>query len=42
LPQAKLELLRGVGHMPHWAAPDRVAEAVAAFADGTFRAKLAP
>jgi pimeloyl-ACP methyl ester carboxylesterase len=35
LPQARLVLLRGVGHMPHYAAPDRVAEAVAEFAEAT-------
>jgi pimeloyl-ACP methyl ester carboxylesterase len=39
LPHARLMLLRGVGHMPHYAAPDRVAEAVDEFADGVAKAK---
>ena len=34
LPRARLLLLPGVGHMPHYAAPDRVAEAIAELADG--------
>ena len=42
LPHARLLLLQGVGHMPHYAAPDRVLEAVAEFADGMLRAKAAP
>ena len=42
LPHARLLLLQGVGHMPHYAAPDRVLEAVAEFADGMLKAKAAP
>ncbi len=42
LPNARLVLLRGVGHMPHYAAPDSVAEAVAQFADGVAKVKAAP
>src|SRR5829696_115022 len=34
LPRARLLLLPGVGHMPHYTAPDRVAEGIAEFADG--------
>lgn len=36
---ATLEILPGVGHSPHWAAPDRTAEAIAALAA---RAKISP
>jgi pimeloyl-ACP methyl ester carboxylesterase len=32
LPQAKLVVLEGVGHMPHYAAPERVVEAIAEIA----------
>jgi len=42
LPRARLLLLQGVGHMPHYVAPDRVLEAVAEFADGMLKAKTAP
>jgi pimeloyl-ACP methyl ester carboxylesterase len=39
LPHARLVQLRGVGHMPHYAAPDSVVEAVAELADGVVRTK---
>ena len=42
LPRARLVLLRGVGHMPHYAAPDRVVEAVAEFADARPKANAVP
>jgi pimeloyl-ACP methyl ester carboxylesterase len=42
LPRARLLLLRGVGHMPHYAAPDRVTDAIAEFADGIAREKTVP
>jgi pimeloyl-ACP methyl ester carboxylesterase len=42
LPNARLVLLQGVGHMPHYAAPDRVIEAVAEFAGATLKARAAP
>jgi pimeloyl-ACP methyl ester carboxylesterase len=42
LPNARLVLLRGIGHMPHYAAPESVAEAVAQFADGVAKVKAAP
>jgi pimeloyl-ACP methyl ester carboxylesterase len=35
LPQAKLVMLPGVGHMPHYAATDAVVEAIANLAGGT-------
>jgi pimeloyl-ACP methyl ester carboxylesterase len=35
-------LLRGVGHMPHYAAPDRVIEAIAEFADARPKANAVP
>jgi pimeloyl-ACP methyl ester carboxylesterase len=34
LPHAKLVMLGGIGHMPHYAAPDRVVEAVTEMAEG--------
>jgi pimeloyl-ACP methyl ester carboxylesterase len=37
LPQAKLMLLPGIGHMPHYAAADLVSEAVAEMAGATSR-----
>jgi pimeloyl-ACP methyl ester carboxylesterase len=42
LPRARLLLLQGIGHMPHYAAPDRVVEAVAEFADAMPRANAVP
>ena len=42
LPQARLVLLRGVGHMPHYAAPDSVAEAIEEIAGGMADVKTAP
>ncbi|MEA2985648.1 MAG: hypothetical protein QOD94_1902 [Alphaproteobacteria bacterium] len=42
LPRARLVLLQGVGHMPHYAAPDRVVEAVAEFADVAPKANAVP
>jgi pimeloyl-ACP methyl ester carboxylesterase len=42
LPRARLVLLRGVGHMPHYAAPDRVVEAVGEFTDVTSKANAVP
>jgi pimeloyl-ACP methyl ester carboxylesterase len=42
LPRAQLMLLRGVGHMPHYAAADRVADAIAEFTDGVAQEKTAP
>jgi pimeloyl-ACP methyl ester carboxylesterase len=42
LPRARLVLLRGVGHMPHYAAPDRVVAAVGEFTDVTSKANAVP
>ena len=42
LPHAKLVMLRGVGHMPHYAAPDRVAEAISQIAEGLAKASAPP
>jgi pimeloyl-ACP methyl ester carboxylesterase len=42
LPLAKLVMLEGVGHMPHYAAPGRVAEAVAEFSEGFAKANAMP
>jgi pimeloyl-ACP methyl ester carboxylesterase len=42
LPRARLVLLRGVGHMPHYAASDSVAEAIDEITDGMANAKTAP
>jgi pimeloyl-ACP methyl ester carboxylesterase len=42
LPRARLLLLPGVGHMPHYAAADRVADAIAEFADGVAKGKALP
>jgi pimeloyl-ACP methyl ester carboxylesterase len=42
LPHARLVMLTGVGHMPHYAARDRVAEAVSEFAEGLAKSNAAP
>jgi pimeloyl-ACP methyl ester carboxylesterase len=42
LPRARLVMLPGVGHMPHYAATERVAELVAEIADGFSKASTSP
>lgn len=42
LPRAELVLLPGVGHMPHYAAPERVAEAIGEIAGGMAGVNTAP